>query len=117
VPHPPGPHDIARLTRLTERGGVVAIAVDDSSTAVVGAGLVDATADSPAVGELAAVGVLTEFRRRGIASALGAYLARTAHSRGIPLVFLEAEPGEEQLYRRTGFIDATTKLWASIALG
>ena len=30
------------------------------------------------------------------------------------LVFLEAEPEEEQLYRRTGFTDATTKIWASI---
>jgi hypothetical protein len=27
---------------------------------------------------------------------------------------LEAEPEEERIYRRTGFADATTKLWASI---
>jgi hypothetical protein len=56
LPRPPGPHDIARLTRL----------------------------------------------------------ARTAHSQGISLVFLEAEPAEEQIYRRTGFTDAATKIWASI---
>jgi len=89
---PPGPHDIARLTRLAQRGGLVAIAV----------------------GELAAVAVLTTFRPRGIASALSAHLARTAHSQGISLVFLEAEPEEEQIYRRTGFTDATAKIWASI---
>ena len=47
-------------------------------------------------------------------AAVSAYLARTAHSRGISLVFLEAEPEEEQIYRRTGFADATTKIWASI---
>ena len=41
-------------------------------------------------------------------------LARTAHSRGIGLVFLEAEPEEEQIYRRTGSTDSTTKIWASI---
>jgi hypothetical protein len=29
-------------------------------------------------------------------------------------IFLEAEPDEEHIYRRTGFTDATTKLWASI---
>jgi GNAT superfamily N-acetyltransferase len=54
------------------------------------------------------------FRRRGIASALSAHLARTDHSQGISLVFLEAEPEEEQIYHRTGFTDATTKIWASI---
>jgi hypothetical protein len=45
---------------------------------------------------------------------LSAHLTRTAHSHGINLVFLEAEPEEEQIYRRTGFTDATTKLWTSI---
>jgi GNAT superfamily N-acetyltransferase len=114
MPCPPGSHDIARLTSLTRRGGLVAIAVDDSSGTVAGAGLVDVTGDRPAVGELAAVGVLSAFRRRGIASALSAHLARIAHSHGISLVFLEAEPEEEQIYRRTGFTDATTKLWISI---
>ncbi len=120
VPYPPGPHDIARLTCLTQRGGLVAIAIDKSSGAVTGTGLIDVTgdrpsvgdlaavSDQPAVGELAAVGVLTAFRRRGIAAALSAYLARSAHSHGISLVFLEAEPEEERIYRRTGFTDATT---------
>jgi ribosomal protein S18 acetylase RimI-like enzyme len=114
LPAPPGPQDVARLTRLPQRGGLVAIAVDESSGTVAGTGLIDVAGDRPAVGELAAVGVLTAFRRRGIASALSAYLARTAHSRGIGLVFLEAEPDEEQIYRRTGFTDTTTKIWASI---
>jgi GNAT superfamily N-acetyltransferase len=116
MPDPPGPHDIARLSRLVQRGGLVAIAVDDVSGAVTGSGLVDVASPPAAadVGELAAVGVLTAYRRRGIASAISAHLARTAHARGIGLVFLEAEPGEEQIYRHTGFTDATTKLWISL---
>ena len=114
MPQPPGAHDIARLTRLTRRGGLVAIAVDESSGTVAGTGLIDVASHPPTVGELAAVGVLAPFRRRGIASALAAHLARTAHSQGIGLVFLEAESEEEQIYRRTGFTDATTKIWASI---
>jgi len=114
LPRPPGPHDIARLTRLAQRGGLVAIAIDESSGTVTGTGLIDVAGDRPAVGELAAVGVLATFRGRGIASALSAHLARTAHSQGISLVFLEAEPEEEQIYRHTGFTDTTTKIWASI---
>jgi GNAT superfamily N-acetyltransferase len=134
MPDPPGPHDLARLTRLIQRGGLVAIAIDDSAGTVTGTGLVDVAGDrtSPeelasgvgqlpdgvrelgGVGELAAVGVLAAFRGRGIASALSAHLARAAHAQGISLVFLEAEPAEEQIYRRTGFADATTKIWASI---
>jgi hypothetical protein len=69
MPHPPAPHDIARLARLTLRGGLVAIAVDESSGTVTGTGLID-----------------------------------------INLVFLEAAPEGEQIYRRTGFTDATTKI-------
>jgi GNAT superfamily N-acetyltransferase len=115
VPQPPRPHDIARLTGLVQRGGFVANAIDDSSGATVGTGLVDVVGDDNlAAGELAAVGVLAPFRRRGIASALSAQLTWTAHSHGVNLVFLEAKPGEVQIYRRTGFTDATVKLWASI---
>jgi ribosomal protein S18 acetylase RimI-like enzyme len=113
VPQPPGPRDIARLAGVVRRGGVVSVAVDDISGAVAGTGLVDVTDPDDSVGELAAVGVLAGFRRRGIASALSAHLASTAHARGIGLVFLEAEPEEERIYRRAGFADATTKIWIS----
>ena len=58
MPRPPDPHDIARLTRLTQRGGLVAIAVDESSGTVTGTGLIDVVGDRPAAGELAAAGVL-----------------------------------------------------------
>jgi ribosomal protein S18 acetylase RimI-like enzyme len=113
VPDPPGPDDIARITGMTRRGGIVVVAVDDDSGTVVGTGLVDVAADYPGVGELAAVGVLTGYRRRGIASAVSVCLARTAHAQGIGLVFLEAEPDEEQIYRRAGFFDVTAKIWVS----
>jgi GNAT superfamily N-acetyltransferase len=114
LPRPPGPHDTARLARLIQRGGFVTIAVDEVSGIVAGTGLIDTVGACPAVGELAAVGVLTAFRRRGIASAISAHLARIAHSHGIGLIFLEAEPEEEQIYRRTGFTDATSKIWISL---
>lgn len=114
VPHPPGPPDIARMSRLIQRGGIVVVAVDDDSGAVVGTGLVDVAEEYPGVGELAAVGVLTAYRRRGIASAVSVALATCAHNHGTELVFLEAEPAEEQIYRRSGFTDVTAKIWVSI---
>jgi ribosomal protein S18 acetylase RimI-like enzyme len=114
LPAPPGPHDIARLSGLTQRGGLVGVAVDEVSGAVVAAGLIDVAGERPAVGELAAVGVLAAFRRRGIAAAIAAHLAGAAHADGIGLVFLEAEPDEERIYRRTGFLDAAAKIWASL---
>jgi GNAT superfamily N-acetyltransferase len=114
VPDSPGPPDIARMTGLIRRGGIVVVAVDDDSGAVVGTGLVDVAEEYPGVGELAAVGVLTAYRRRGIASAVSVALATGAHDHGTGLVFLEAEPAEEQIYRRSGFTDATTKIWVSI---
>jgi ribosomal protein S18 acetylase RimI-like enzyme len=114
LPHPPGPQDTARMARVIQRGGIVTVAVDDASGTVVGTGLVDTADTRPALGELAAVGVLTAFRCRGIASAISAHLARTAHSHGISMVFLEAEPEEEEIYRRTGFTDATSKIWISL---
>jgi ribosomal protein S18 acetylase RimI-like enzyme len=111
----PGPEDIARIRTMTARGGVVTVAVDDESGSVAGTGLVDVPAPESGTGELAAVGVLTAFRRRGIASAVvSAHLARIAHARGIKVVFLEALPDEEEIYRRTGFADASVKVWLSL---
>jgi ribosomal protein S18 acetylase RimI-like enzyme len=114
IPQRPGPRDVERLAGVVQRGGVVSIAVDHPSGQVTGTGLVDVTGPVTDTGELAAIGVRAAFRRRGIASALSAHLARTAHSQAIPLVFLEAAPGEERIYRRTGFVDATTKIWMSL---
>ena len=108
---------LARAGFTLEQRTPVMIATPDTRLTprpTAGTGLVEVPGDRPAVGELAAVGVLPAFRRRGIASAISAYLARTAHAQGIGLVFLEAEPDGEQIYRRCGFIDATTKIWVSL---
>lgn len=113
-PSPPGPEDLARLRSVSSRGGVVTVAVDEESGSVAGTGLVDLPGPGSRTGELAAVGVLPEFRRRGIASAVSAHLARTAHARGTSLVFLEAEPGEVSVYRRTGFAGVSAKVWISL---
>jgi predicted acetyltransferase len=65
-------------------------------------------------GELAAVGVPPQFRRRGVASAVSVHLARAAHDKGVRPVWLEAALDEEQIYTRAGFIIAGQKLWISL---
>jgi ribosomal protein S18 acetylase RimI-like enzyme len=117
-PAPPGPADVARLRRLVARGGIVALAraVDNGEPA--GAGLCEAATHG--VSELAAVGVAEAYRRRGIASALTAFLARSMHDRdiesahGADLVWLEREQHlPDRLYERAGFTRGAEKLWIS----
>jgi GNAT superfamily N-acetyltransferase len=113
-PDPVGPHDVGRLRATVARGGLVAVAHDIASGTAIGSGLVDRAGPLESVGELAAVGVLTPFRRRGVASALSVHLARAAHERGIRLVWLEAAPEEERIYVTAGFVTAGQKLWISL---
>jgi ribosomal protein S18 acetylase RimI-like enzyme len=113
-PDPPGPHDVARLRATVARGGLVAVARDGASGTVIGTGLVDRTMTLDRIGELAAVGVLPQFRRRGVASAVSVHLARAAHEQGVRLVWLEAAPEEEQIYVQAGFVIAGQKLWISL---
>ena len=110
-PEPAGPHDVARLRSCVGRGGLIALATDAVTGQAVGSGLVDGPIEG--IGELAAVGVLESFRRRGIATAVSVRLAVTAHEQGMRMVWLEAAPAEERIYRRAGFAAAGRKLWIS----
>lgn len=53
---------------------------------------------------LSPLGVLPEFQRQGIGTALITHVLAAADSQGIPLVFLEGSP---HYYRKRGFSDAT----------
>jgi ribosomal protein S18 acetylase RimI-like enzyme len=98
------------LRRLIEQGGVLAI-VRDGET-VAGAGM--STPQHEGVTEVAGIGVRENFRRRGIAGALTAFLARTAFARGATLAWLT--PGSEgaaRVYERAGFRRASEQLHIS----
>lgn len=110
-PAPAGPQDVDRLRACVARGGLVALARDAATGQAVGSGLVDTEASG--IGELAAIGVLDPWRRRGIAAAMSLLLARTAHEHGKSLVWLEAAPQEERIYLRAGFVACGRKLWIS----
>jgi ribosomal protein S18 acetylase RimI-like enzyme/uncharacterized damage-inducible protein DinB len=111
-PAPAGAKDVQRLAALTARGGIVVLARDGSSGAPVGSGLCESVTD--ATSELAAIGVIEPYRRRGIGSAMTAFLARAMHANGAELIWLEREPHvEDRMYELAGFTRGAEKLWIS----
>ena len=95
-------HDVARLRRTLERGGLVALATDTTSGLGVGAG--QCTPPHRGVSELAAVGVREGYRRRGVAAAVAGLLTRACPTVGITTPFLMAAgPAEERIYHRIGY--------------
>jgi ribosomal protein S18 acetylase RimI-like enzyme len=98
------------LRRLVEQGGVLAVA--RANGFAVGAGM--ATPAHEGVCEVAGIGVRVAHRRRGIAGAVTACVAREAFKRGVELVWLT--PGSddaERIYARAGFIRASEQLHIS----
>lgn len=94
--------DVARLTALVARGGLVALARDRVSGEAVGSGLY--AAPLAGVTEIAAVGVIAPFRRRGVGAAVTALLTAAAFRRGVTIPFLmAAHEAEARLYGRIGF--------------
>lgn len=94
--------DVRRLEAAVEGGGLVGLVRDLATGAVVAGGL--CTPPRTGISELAAVGTRTAFRRRGIAAALTAELAKAAAERGLGRIFLMAlHDGERRIYERAGF--------------
>jgi putative acetyltransferase len=80
--------------------------VDDTVVghAMLSACRLDTTPRLVDVYSLSPLGVLPEFRRRGIGTALVARVLAEADARGVPLVFLEGSP---RYYGTRGFQDAS----------
>lgn len=129
-------HDVARLRRVVDSGGLVALALDTTSRFAVGAGQLgpphpashqQGAGEAPTknddgrpaldlggVSELAAVGVRATHRRRGIASAISAALTRAAPTVGITTPFLMTLGDvEERVYQRVGYRRAAEMLHIS----
>ncbi|MEO7193976.1 MAG: GNAT family N-acetyltransferase [Pseudonocardiaceae bacterium] len=82
-------HDVDRLRGTLQDGGLVALARDPATGCGVGGGL--CAPPHSGVSELAAIGVRTPYRRRGIATALTALLTRACPTVGITTPFLTPE--------------------------
>ncbi len=105
----PSEADVARLRRTVTAGGVVAVARDGDDA--IGSGLV--AAPSEGVAELAAVGVLSAWRRRGVAAALTAALAGAAFDGATETVILMAYESEQRIYERAGFTSVSEIVFMS----
>jgi predicted GNAT family acetyltransferase len=82
-------------------GAIVGLARDPDGDAI-GSGLV--AAPSEGFAELAAVGVVAGWRRRGVAVALTGALGRAAFDRGVAALMLMAYVAEQGIYARAGFV-------------
>ncbi|GAA5048406.1 GNAT family N-acetyltransferase [Nocardia callitridis] len=117
-------HDAARLRRVIDGGGLVALAVQDASGIAVGSGQLgpphlsgQRTGSADEIGgisEIAAIAVLASHRRRGIAAAVTAALTRSAPSVGVGTPFLmTVGAAEERVYQRVGYRRAARMLHIS----
>ncbi|MFI6595656.1 GNAT family N-acetyltransferase [Nonomuraea sp. NPDC050536] len=95
-------HDVARLRRALDGGGLVASATDTATGEAVGAGQLGSPYHG--VAEVAGIAVLASHRRRGIAGAVTALLTRAGGAAGITTPFLT--PGDDEagrVYARVGY--------------
>jgi GNAT superfamily N-acetyltransferase len=106
-PEAPGPADLERTRRFLSAGGFAVLARDSGEA--VGWGAFIAPRDGAT--ELAGIGVRESHRRRGIAGAITARLAREAFARGVTTAFLTpGDDGAERVYARAGFVPRTRML-------
>ncbi|MEV0998142.1 GNAT family N-acetyltransferase [Nonomuraea sp. NPDC050202] len=93
-------HDVARLRRVVDGGGLVAAAVRGGK--VVGGGQLGRPHEG--VAEVAGIAVSAAYRRRGIAGAITALLTREAAGAGVTMPFLTpADDAAARVYARTGY--------------
>jgi ribosomal protein S18 acetylase RimI-like enzyme len=107
------PPDDAAVAEAAD-GALRVLAREAASGLVVGGGL--ATRPASGISEIGGIAVLASHRRRGIATALTARLARELLQGGVTTVFLTpGDEGARRAYVRAGFADAGEMLHLSIA--
>jgi GNAT superfamily N-acetyltransferase len=106
------PGELARQRQRIADGGLALLARDRSTGAVVAGGVTTVPGDG--VTEIGGIGVLESHRRRGIAAAITAGLARAAHAAGTTTVWLTpGDDGAHRVYARAGFADTTSQVHLS----
>jgi predicted GNAT family acetyltransferase len=103
---PPDDDAVARAFGRLGDGALRVLARDTATGTIVGGGV--ATTPAGATSEIAGIGVDAPHRRRGIAGAITARLARELFAAGVTTVFLTpGDDGAHRVYARAGFDDTT----------
>lgn len=106
---PPGPEAARSLRRTIHDGGWVVLARDARSGEPAGGGLCVPPVDG--VVEVAGIGVLPRWRRRGVGAAITARLTSQAFAAGVTTACLTpGDTGAERVYARAGFTVTTQML-------
>ncbi|QEC48685.1 GNAT family N-acetyltransferase [Baekduia soli] len=109
---PPDASTLARARAWVEAGAIAVVARDRATRAVIGGGV--ATPPCEDASELTGIAVRESFRRRGVAGAVTARLAREAFAAGAGTAFLTpGGDGAQRVYARAGFADASVMLHIS----
>jgi GNAT superfamily N-acetyltransferase len=110
-----GEAEIARQRASLAAGALFLVARDEADGAIVGGGV--ATVPAGGVTEVAGIGVLASHRRRGIAGAITARLARDAFAAGQTTVWLTpGNEGAHRVYARAGFADTSIMVHMSLPI-
>jgi GNAT superfamily N-acetyltransferase len=111
----PDPESVSRARRMLNAGGLAVLARLARGEAV---GWGQTTPPREGATELVGIAVSAAHRRRGIAGAITARLAREAFDRGARLAFLTpGDEGAERVYARAGFRPRTRMLHLRVAGG
>lgn len=101
-PTPVTDADVASLRDSIKAGGLVVLALEPHTDVPARIGVCSVPCDG--VAELAGIGVHPSFRRRGIAGAITARLAREAFAAGVTTAFLTpVDHDAGRVYTRAGF--------------
>jgi ribosomal protein S18 acetylase RimI-like enzyme len=94
--------DVVKARGRLQAGGFAVLARDAVTGETAGGGVAEAVVNGTS--EVAGIGVRPAFRRRGIASAVTAFLTEAVHDAGGRTVFLTpAGVPEQRLYARVGY--------------
>ncbi|MBN3907269.1 MAG: GNAT family N-acetyltransferase [Nostoc sp. NMS1] len=98
----PSPEDAQSLRTSIAADGIAVLARVTATGEAVGAGVCSVPFNQTT--EVAGIGVVPSFRRRGIAGALTTRLVQEAFNKGVTVAFLmAAHEAEERIYTRVGF--------------
>lgn len=102
-------YDAGSIPSLISSSYLFVIGYCDDTNQTVAMGRV--LSDAVSTGIIQDMSVLKTFQNQGIGSSLLQFLVTTARSAGLSRIFLVAEPGTVEFYKKSGFITDENKIF------